>query len=776
MFTSFRQGADTVEQWDDTPSYVPGRFHAHVLPSPTASHGSPSNPLASTSTSGSPLSRARSPPPALSPIAQRSKLSNSMRPEPDHSTRKGRLIAALPQPSTRFASPPPPPTPRPPNRFASTSRAPHPSSALESDPLLPFASAATAQSSARRPNLPPSERSDPNFLGRPRPDAKVLSPRSTSALEHDETSWLLLRPSQRRVEAWLEYWYKRWAVLVLFPSLIVWIWCAMPFPVSDPYKETPPWNLPWPEQPPISTGSTSVHKPFDWKFWMGRSGREGVDGMTGARSEETTSVLLHFVAQPRTEKDVATKEGPGFEEFNDIRYKASLSNIDLPTKPIDPPEGDLTEELPVDANFYFFLFVCECALVFISFAPCLVNSQHCTSSDYGIYLAVALIFVTKLFDLYRLNWWPSSLGGSFSYLFFWSLSLLIGFLLHHWDLDGLGRRSRQGIDRPPSDRDEWDWERKTTWVALAFFCMTLPALACFIKLRADRRQTWRRSLTVAQKTFLERQLIPRMPRSYRRFLWFLTTLTISLFALIIGQGFATIYLSTLPHSNIDGLVYVWTWIAAVQILNATSNFILQRKVRSRALVFVFRYYYYLVYGVFYRSLFARLRSPDQAVYIQLLSSSFVILWYPLSMCRPFHSLLKLVTGLTREYEEYAEDVGTMLYLRNLSENVTMAAFLGWLTILHFGPNKQIYPYFSFESTDDSYTYELTATASLIIWATELGCNFVARQVIWIIYGLDVTNLGLDAFRELPELVVACFWTSIHVLMDMLLFLVKLNFR
>jgi len=28
----------------------------------------------------------------------------------------------------------------------------------------------------------------------------------------------------------------------------------------------------------------------------------------------------------------------------------------------------------------------------------------------------------------------------------------------------------------------------------------------------------------------------------------------------------------------------------------------------------------------------------------------------------------------------------------------------------------------------------------------------------------------------PELVVACVWCAVHVLMDLLLFLVKLNFR
>lgn len=88
--------------------------------------------------------------------------------------------------------------------------------------------------------------------------------------------------------------------------------------------------------------------------------------------------------------------------------------------------------------------------------------------------------------------------------------------------------------------------------------------------------------------FLDRQLAQRMPRSYKRFLWFLLTLSLSLLALVIGQGFATIYLSTLPHSNIDGLVYVWSWILTVQCLNAVSNWILNQKVRSQALVFIFR--------------------------------------------------------------------------------------------------------------------------------------------------------------------------------------------
>lgn len=71
----------------------------------------------------------------------------------------------------------------------------------------------------------------------------------------------------------------------------------------------------------------------------------------------------------------------------------------------------------------------------------------------------------------------------------------------------------------------------------------------------------------------------------------------------------------------------------------------------------------------------------------------------------------------------------------------MTAFLGWLTILHYGPNKTIYPFFAFDSDTDPYNYRLTAIASLVIWGTELGSSFVARVVIWFAYKVDVTNVS-----------------------------------
>lgn len=45
------------------------------------------------------------------------------------------------------------------------------------------------------------------------------------------------------------------------------------------------------------------------------------------------------------------------------------------------------------------------------------------------------------------------------------------------------------------------WFCRTVWVMLAFGTMSMPALACFAKLRADRRMTYRHSLTGQQLVF-----------------------------------------------------------------------------------------------------------------------------------------------------------------------------------------------------------------------------------------------------------------------------------
>lgn len=189
-----------------------------------------------------------------------------------------------------------------------------------------------------------------------------------------------------------------------------------------------------------------------------------------------------------------------------------LEFVEQPPYAGDGPAPDAPDDdLPVDANFWYFLLFCASPLS-INFSPggtahtCeqttastlqlpSSSSPNSSTSTYVSRLPYLSISLTGS-ALQRLNWWPAALGGTASYVFFWLLSLSVGFLLHHFDLDGFGRRTRS---RRP-EAQEWDWERKTTWVLLAFATMALPALACFTKLRADRRNSYRRSLTPAQKT------------------------------------------------------------------------------------------------------------------------------------------------------------------------------------------------------------------------------------------------------------------------------------
>ncbi|GAC93539.1 hypothetical protein PHSY_001104 [Pseudozyma hubeiensis SY62] len=581
-----------------------------------------------------------------------------------------------------------------------------------------------------------------------------------------DRNWLnnLIRPPREMVEEWLDSWWKRWFALAGLPSLVVWIWCAVPFPKTDPYDPDLPWCNP------------------------GEDGRSGdPNNPPWCYPANMTSSTLGTAPATYTSLSASTASLPTVSGFawsiaNMLLSKLAVTSGSPSTA--HPPIGD-GDRLTVDANFWFFLIF-----------------------YYGIYVGVALIYITQLFGLYRLNWWPAALGAKTSYSFFWIGSLVAGWILHEMDPLGTETRHRPAaggdppstsllslpsaanlqqwsiaattttlVDTKPSiDDADIQWQRKTLWVGLAFATMAMPALVCFVGLRRSGRQTYRHSLTDHQKTFLERQLNRRIPSSYIRFLWFMSTIGISLFALIAGQGYASVYLSTLPHTGLDGVAYVSFWTLTVNGLALVSHWILESKVRSRALVFAFKYYYFLVYFIFYRNLFARLRSFDQFALVQLLSSFWICIWYPLSMSRLCHRVVQYFNPSPRSWEEYVESIGLAFYLRNLAQNTTMLAFLGWVSILHFGSNQSLYPFFAYDNKHDPYNYQLTMLGSLAIWASELASSFVARQICYWAFKVDVTNLGLDEMREFPELLTTIGWGSVHTLMDMLMFLIKLNFR
>ncbi|KAF9109765.1 hypothetical protein BGX27_007232 [Mortierella sp. AM989] len=374
---------------------------------------------------------------------------------------------------------------------------------------------------------------------------------------------------------------------------------------------------------------------------------------------------------------------------------------------------------------------------------------------FGFYNAIALLLITKIFNIYSLNWWPKALGGLSSYVIFWLSTQLAGVLVYYFTgLEGY----------------------RLTWVILTFCTMTMPLLVAFIVIRSENRNVYRHSLTVAQKTFLSASSIEsRIPASYIRFLWFCVALAIALSTIITGEMYADHYIQTSPHNTKEGLFYVYTWVATIYILDAVTDYIVDTRVRSYPLSSIFKLYYFMIYFIFYRNLFVRLRSYEQFVAIQLASSFWVCIFHPICMTHTVYKRLVYLFGITRTYEEYKRQVGRGLFLRNLAENVTMLAFLCWVNILYYGPNAKIYPYFQFKDDNHIYNHRVTVYASLGIWASELVSNFINRTICKRFLGHHVTKEALKDFKEYPELIVGFVLVMVHILQDMLLSLLELHF-
>ncbi|KAF9196503.1 hypothetical protein BGZ49_002802, partial [Haplosporangium sp. Z 27] len=406
----------------------------------------------------------------------------------------------------------------------------------------------------------------------------------------------------------------------------------------------------------------------------------------------------------------------------------SLGNIsNFATLPTAPPQS------PVLINFWWFLWF-----------------------YYGFYNAVALLLITKIFNIYSLNWWPKALGGLSSYVIFWLSTQLVGILIYYFTgLEGY----------------------RLTWVILTFCTMTIPLLVAFLVIRSENRNVYRHSLTVAQKTFLaaSTSFESRIPASYKRFLWFCFALAIALSTIITGEMYADHFIRTSPHKAIEGLIYVYTWVGTVYILDAVTDYIVETRVRCYPLSSIFKLYYFMIYFIFYRNIFVRLRSYEQFIVIQLASSFWVCIFHPICMTHTVYKQLVFFFGITRTYEEYKRQVGRGLFLRNLAENVTMLSFLCWVNILYYGPNTTIYPYFQFKDENTIYSHEVTVYASLGIWASELVSNFINRSICKHFLNHHVTKEALKDFKEYPELIVVFVLVMVHILQDMLLALLDLHF-
>lgn len=245
-------------------------------------------------------------------------------------------------------------------------------------------------------------------------------------------------------------------------------------------------------------------------------------------------------------------------------------------------------EAKVEVNFWFFLAV-----------------------YYALYNLTALVWITKVFHLYSLNWWPRAVG----------FPLTIGAIA------ALAQVGPLALHYVPAARQLTT--HNTVWITWTFCIMALPVMiASCLLLSKERHLGLRHSLSATQRIFTSSwwagedddaddvteirvhaaarrraeqawnladddallqvggaggeppsrvpvRLRGRfLPASFVRFVWFCTALFIGLLAYVIGEAYAEVYLRTLPHSSLDTIVYVYGWISTVYLLDGLTGWIL----------------------------------------------------------------------------------------------------------------------------------------------------------------------------------------------------------
>ncbi|RKP27818.1 hypothetical protein SYNPS1DRAFT_12107 [Syncephalis pseudoplumigaleata] len=377
---------------------------------------------------------------------------------------------------------------------------------------------------------------------------------------------------------------------------------------------------------------------------------------------------------------------------------------------------------------------------------------------YGSYNVIALWLITRIFRMYSLNWWSPGWSGKTAGAACWLVSMAGGAIVH--------------VFLPHLEKFT------ITWVLLTFLTLTIPLMSAFAVIRGENRNVYRHSLTLTQQTFqVTGSTEPRIPASYVRFLWFCFVLVMMWSTTVAGGFYAWTYLSTLPHTGMEAFVYVYSWVGIVYALDFICETIVEDKIRSHPLCTVFRLYFYLLYFIFYRNLFARLRNVEQFALIQVASSIWVSIFYPLRMTPKAHRFLQKWFGMTRDYDDYQKMLGQLFYTRTIAENVTMLGFLCWMNAIRAGPNAPVYPYYQFEGyPDDPYTYELTMICSVGIWISELTTAYVTRGLFKAYFRHSITREAVTDMQRYPDTVLTMILVSVHVMQSMLLALFQLDFK
>jgi hypothetical protein len=116
--------------------------------------------------------------------------------------------------------------------------------------------------------------------------------------------------------------------------------------VSNPYVEEPPWHIPWTPEPP----------------------QRGLGGIVAAVVQRYGGVAIGSVGMQATPtvRPILKEEDKNVQDEVDKIIKRTTDQlslellsieVDTPSRP-DTLDVKIEDDLPVDANFYFFLFVC----------------------------------------------------------------------------------------------------------------------------------------------------------------------------------------------------------------------------------------------------------------------------------------------------------------------------------------------------------------------------------------------------------------------------------
>lgn len=207
-----------------------------------------------------------------------------------------------------------------------------------------------------------------------------------------------------------------------------------------------------------------------------------------------------------------------------------------------------------------------------------------------------MIWITKVFNLYSLNWWPQSLGFPVTVALIAIISISVPIPIYY------------------IDATRFLTAHNTSWISWTFIIMAMPvAIALMILRNNERHLGLRNSLSETQRIFTaswwtgEADTWPRrdrrrvnyatdpfgsddanndrharsttlrqrwFPASFVRFLWFCVALFVGLMAYVLGEAYAEIYLRTLPHNNLETVVYVYGWVITVHLLDALTGWVL----------------------------------------------------------------------------------------------------------------------------------------------------------------------------------------------------------